>query len=71
MKYSIVEDRGRVFKFAVRTCSQEECERWMEANTKPHPLNDEIRVSINPKDVNDNGEPFTYTMIPIKETDLM
>lgn len=58
----IVEDRGGDIKYIVFIGDLDDCELWMALNTKEHPNNDAIRISIDDENVNGNGEPFTYTI---------
>lgn len=62
MNYSVIENRGNDIKYVIFTGSEKDCYIWMFYNTKEHPNNPDIRISILKSDVNDNGEPFTYTI---------
>lgn len=58
----IVEHRGYGIDYTIFTGTAEDCEIWMFLNTREHPNNKELRISILDSDVNGNGEPFTYTI---------
>lgn len=62
MNYKVVEHRGAGINYTIFAGSEKECHIWMFYNTKEHPNNPDIRISILNSDVNDNGEPFTYTV---------
>lgn len=62
MSYKIVENRGHDIKYIVCIGNYEDCHNWMSLNTKEHPNNPDIRVSIDDDNINGNGEPFTYTI---------
>lgn len=58
----IVEHRGHDINYIVFIGSYDDCQTWMALNTKEHPNNDAIRISIDNNNVNGNREPFTYTI---------
>lgn len=62
----VIENHEDGIKYVIFAGSEKECHIWMFYNTKEHPSNPDIRISVLKSDVNDNGEPFTYT---IKEED--
>lgn len=61
-EFRVIENRGDDIKHVIFAGSEEECNIWMFYNTKEHPSNPDIRISILKRDVNGNGEPFTYTV---------
>lgn len=60
--YKIVENRGHNINYIVFIGDYGDCNTWMTLNTKEHPNNSDIRISVNDENVNGNGEPFTYTI---------
>ena len=60
--YSVVENRGHDIKYIMFIGDYEDCNTWIALNTKEHPNNPDIRISIDDENVNGNGEPFTYTI---------
>ena len=62
MECKVIEHRGAGINYTIFTGTEEDCNIWMFLNTKEHPSNPDIRISILDSDVNGNGEPFTYTI---------
>lgn len=60
--YKVIENRGNDINYIILIGGYEDCVEWMALNTKEHPLNDSIRISIDDNNVNGNSEPFTYTI---------
>lgn len=60
--YKVTEHRGGNINYIVFIGDYEDCNTWMVLNTKEHPNNPDIRISIDDENVNGNGEPFTYTI---------
>lgn len=58
----VIENRGDGIKYVIFAGSEEDCNLWMFYNTKEHPNNPDIRISVLKSDVNSDGEPFTYTI---------
>lgn len=62
MNYSVIEHREAGIDYTIFTGTERDCYIWMFYNTKEHPNNPNIRISILDSDVNCNSEPFTYTV---------
>lgn len=58
----IVENRGCGVNYITFIGSYDDCQTWIALNTKEHPNNPDIRISIDDNNVNGNGEPFTYSI---------
>lgn len=60
--YKVTEHRGHDINYIMFIGDYKDCEAWMALNTREHPNNPDIRISINNENVNGNGEPFTYSI---------
>lgn len=58
----VIENRGDGVKHIIFEGTAKDCNIWMFYNTKEHPKNPDIRISVLKSDVNSDGEPFTYTI---------